>query len=451
MHSFINIKHAHWGTIILTLTMWGRPAAASIPCEPRGGAETFRRVVVARAYQKGRWMLGPKNPKDVGLEGSIAYVCEVLGPLKPTFVSGLFRFGGQPDDRALQAKDAKMLADFLAGVRQCLPGTKFDVVLNAKEYTPDRTAAEHVKDLDALLHPDGWYFDFFSKNAKWDTAAVINWAHANKQFVGGTIWGKGEVPQGADYIALDTMINFDKMLDRRKYYHEHHKHLRTLMHIENSPTDPKSDGMVYITASEADRRTKIERHARAQQEACYDYMYPVLFPIGLDFSTGPGAFDPYRSDRSTYDRMKRLMCAYNPVPGDGGCNADDGPHDGQGDCHDSRRVRGKRAKGPARKCRPSPNTHDHHGNGGHGHGNSGHSHGGHHGNGHGEGGGHGGGNGGHQGGGGAQGGGNGGHGDGHHGGGSQGGGGGGGGHQGGGGGHQGGGGGGGGNGKHNKR
>jgi hypothetical protein len=260
---------------------------------PRQLRDSLRRVVLARLYQHDQWTLTAVP------DGDVAYACDVIARLRPTYVSGLLRFdAGEP---LLQKH-----VDVYNGVRACVRErvrnhpVRFDVVLNALHYTDpaihaDRADAEaalvsRLAELDVLA-PDIWFFDFFSvpfndENTDHHRSAIregIAWAHANQQLVGGNVWGL-EPPPGADFAALD---NFDRPggVDGLEYVARQTgamaDELPLVMHIENNPQKPQSKGLLWIHGSREYRKQVLDKHASLQNATDYFYMYPVFFPLQI--------------------------------------------------------------------------------------------------------------------------------------------------------------------------
>jgi hypothetical protein len=275
--------------------------------------DAFRRVVMTRVYQHDRWMLpaadGYRTDLADVVDRRIAYVCDKLAELQPTYVSGLVRYD------ALEAVDAGSdQVRVYHGVRGCLearmPGKKirFDVVLNAIHYTKPqamegkpkygtkRQAARALKDrlgeIDTILQPDIIFFDFYSvpfHHSNWFPDALlegIRWIHEDAEhlrFVGGNVWGM-QVPRGTDFVALD---NFDrKHLIGFEFVKQQVQKLGgeypMLLHLENNPTKKEGKGTRWTTLGRSYRRDVLAEHATSQNKVGYWYMYPVFFPTCID-------------------------------------------------------------------------------------------------------------------------------------------------------------------------
>lgn len=276
--------------------------------------QAFRRVVLARIYQHDRWVLPAADGYRAAelpdpLDQRVAYVCDKLAELEPTYVSGLLRYDALEPVTA----DSEQVRVY-HGVRGCLearlPGRpiKFDVVLNAIHYSKPqamegkpryatrRQAARALKDrlreIDAILQPDIVFFDFFSvpfHHSNWFPDALvegIRWVHEEAEhlrFVGGNVWGMN-APPGSDFVALD---NFDrKHLIGFEYVKRQAAALGAerpvLMHIENNPTKREGKGTRWTSLGRSYRREVLAEHATSQNKVGYWYMYPVFFPLCID-------------------------------------------------------------------------------------------------------------------------------------------------------------------------
>lgn len=275
--------------------------------------EAFRRVVAARIYQHDAWMLPAADGYRAAelpdpVDQHIAYVCDKLAELRPTYVSGLLRFD------ALEPVDAGSdQVRVYRGVRACLETAvdhqvRFDVVLNAIHYTKPqamegkpkystkRQAARALKDrlreIDEILQPDMIFFDFYSvpfNHSNWFPDALeegIRWIHDDAQhirYVGGNVWGMN-VPDKSDFAVLD---NFDrKHASGMDFVKEQAARLGTsypvLMHIENNPNKRDGKGTRWTSNGRSYRLDALKEHATSQNQSDYWYMYPVFFPLCID-------------------------------------------------------------------------------------------------------------------------------------------------------------------------
>jgi hypothetical protein len=277
---------------------------------------TLDRVVIARIYQKTDWTLPEAGTTPAQ---RIAYVCDRIKPLHPTYVSGLIRL----DD------DAPMTADQVAifeGIRQCMPDAKFDIVLNAEHYTDNQRHASGIEALHALQHradeikalgADIVFFDFFNvaynsspEHKGWYTDALTRGTDYIKSIglkVAGNVWGF-DLPPNTDFVALD---NFDRNdasppiagFDFDKQQIAKFRGKPVMIHIENNPQKKDSKGLDFIDGSPAYRAGVVDKFAGKQSQVGFSYMFPVFFPLKCCVGTlcGPDKCDEHPSDRISYD------------------------------------------------------------------------------------------------------------------------------------------------------
>jgi hypothetical protein len=296
--------------------------------------ETFRRVVIGRIYQHENWTLPGADTYQVEKytdlkERRIAYVCDTLVKLRPTYVSGLLRLDA---DEALTDEQKAVYK----GIAHCVKKNvdthpvRFDIVLNAKHYTEDApdeaTGREWLKaridGLQADLHPDLWFFDFYSVPfddgndgyRPWHEdvmQAGIKRIHEKGGLVGGNVWGM-KAPPGSDFAALDNFDRKKGCVDGfdviKKQAAALRDELPLLMHIENNPQNPGTHGLKWIERGPGYRRAVLKHHAKGQDRVGYSYMYPVFFPLQI-VESDPVRMEAYDAsqDGDMLDRMKDLM------------------------------------------------------------------------------------------------------------------------------------------------
>ena len=280
---------------------------------PLDAGDAFRRVVAARIYQHELWMLPAADGYRAAelpdlLDRRIAYVCDKLAELRPTYVSGLLRFDAlEPVDPASEQ------VRVYHGVRACLEEAvdhqvRFDVVLNAIHYSKpqamegkpryatrrqaSRALVDRLKEIDAVLQPDIVFFDFYAvpfHHSNWFPDAIedgIRWIHEDAEhlrYVGGNVWGLF-VPRKSDFAVLD---NFDrKHVSGFDYVQRQAARIGTsypvLMHIENNPNKRDGKGTRWTSNGRSYRLDVLEEHASSQNQSDYWYMYPVFFPLCID-------------------------------------------------------------------------------------------------------------------------------------------------------------------------
>jgi hypothetical protein len=270
----------------------------------RGTGNLFERVVLGRLYQDGRWMVPAADMykateiADVNAR-RVAYACDTIAPLKPTYVSGLVRL-------AWNSTITPEIKFVFNGVKACIRQrvghtVRFDVALNAKHYTEPSSKAEKPEDGvksveegiarlkerlrtgNAELDPEVWFFDFYSqpfndKSTPWHTGALrdgINRIRASGRFVGGNIWGQ-QAPDGSDFITVPLNGGLDANLDKLDHLQSR---LPTLMHIRNDPHICDSEGLDWFKYTPDRRADMFANHASKQSDLNVGYMYPVFFPL----------------------------------------------------------------------------------------------------------------------------------------------------------------------------
>jgi hypothetical protein len=296
--------------------------------------QTFRRVVIGRIYQHEHWTLPGADTYQVEKHPDlrkrrIAYVCDTLSKLRPTYVSGLLRLDAAEELNAEQRQIYKGIVDCVrANVDE--HKVRFDVVLNPKHYTedaPDEAAGRallkaRIDTLDAQLDPDLWFFDFYSVPfddgndgyRPWHEGVMqagIKRIHEKGGLVGGTVWGM-KAPPGSDFAALDNFDRKQGCVDGFDVIKKQAAALRDeiplLMHIENNPQNAGSHGLKWIDRGPGYRRAVLDHHAKSQDRVGYSYMYPVFFPLQI-VAHDPVVMEAYDASRDgdLLDRMKKLM------------------------------------------------------------------------------------------------------------------------------------------------
>jgi hypothetical protein len=271
---------------------------------------TFRRVALARVFQKDKWTLPHADTYPAGAyTPRISYACDVIARLAPTHVSGLLRL----DEAAISEEQRTTFKCIRKCVRERVgPNVRFDVVLNALHYTDPALYTQEegatalkarLETIQAELAPDLYFFDFF--NVPYDSdkkdcqsqedvdcekvynagalQAGIKWIHDHGQLVGGNVWGL-DLPPGSDFAALD---NFDRsdMVEGLEYIQKQidafGDKVPVMMHIENNPQKVGSKGLDWLFGTHEYRLGVLDKHA-TKQAIGYCYMFPVFFPLRIE-------------------------------------------------------------------------------------------------------------------------------------------------------------------------
>jgi hypothetical protein len=260
------------------------------------------RIVSARVYQHGTWVVPGETPDTVG---------KAIASLKPTLVSGLIRF--EPGE-AVKDHEVDAWNTIRERVLRVSPDAHFGVELNALAYTSPGQVAAQMSEIRSKLEPSGWFFDFYTpayKRRPDVVEAAVKSAHENGEWVGGNAFGLGQdpkVPPGSDYLAVQD-IDFALNLSRVR---ELAKKIPVAVHLGNNPGHPNSTGCLFIDKLDTAKREAYVRMRAGQQQANdFRFAYPVLFPE-CDFNPPKGliSFNAIK-DGSMLPTIKQLLDRYD--------------------------------------------------------------------------------------------------------------------------------------------
>lgn len=309
----MGVTKVTWLLLGLSACIVGEDASNDVVALDRKKEGTdLERVVLGRLYQNGHWMLpaadtyGADHTADT-IDRRIAYVCDALVKLEPTYVSGLIRLAW--DD--VVTDDMKRIFN---GVRQCVRSqvdhpVKFDVVLNAKHFSEPRSSAdnpangvsskqegsdrikERLRTATRELAPDIWFFDFYTvpfnqTSESYFPGAIrdgIDWIHHDGKKVGGNAWGNN-VPDDTDLIAVPLIGGFEGRTDEIAKLQAQ---APTLVHIRNDPQVCDSEGLERFRYLPDRRKSVLENHASKQADLNVGYMYPLFFPLSATAECAP--------------------------------------------------------------------------------------------------------------------------------------------------------------------
>jgi len=262
-------------------------------------SQILQRVVLARIYQGATWTLSGETPQSVG---------SAIAKLDPTYVSGLIRLASTDTLSQQQSNDYKTIRSI---VLQTSPTAKFDVVLNAQQYsTPDQMLSQ-MRDINSKIHVDLWFFDFYYEGYSFSPQtieAAIGYAHSQGQYVGGNVWGKN-IPPGSDFVATDDGVPSQFSLDLERVATLTTDYgIPVLVHLNNNPQNgPSTESCVFMNDwSESQRASYVTSLAQGQGSGGYRYMYNVFFP---ECPAGV-AYDSL-TDGSMFSTLTSLMSTYN--------------------------------------------------------------------------------------------------------------------------------------------
>lgn len=184
-----------------------------LPGEARGVRlyPVFARAMSATVYADRRWLIPP-----AAIDSFAAH----LAALRPTLVSGLFLLGA---DELPTVEHRRAFDRIRDRVRAVVPDARFDVVLDAIDYSQGVDVVQHMRALDDAFLPDLWMFEH------WDVAdderyavvvSAIGQAHANGQAIGG-VTRSTEIPEDSDYGVVEERgaRPLEQRLTRLSLYH----------------------------------------------------------------------------------------------------------------------------------------------------------------------------------------------------------------------------------------
>jgi hypothetical protein len=287
--------------VLLTAAGCGGGDSTAADVQTPGPPERTR-IVSARVYQHGTWVVPGETPDTVG---------KALASLNPSLVSGLIRFepGESVKDHEVDAWNT-----IRERVLRASPDAHFGIELNALAYTSTDQVTEQMSEIRSKLDPSGWFFDFYTpayKRRPDVVEAAINSAHQNGEWVGGNAFGLGQdpkVPPGSDYLAVQD-IDFSLNLSRVR---ELAKQIPVAVHLGNNPGHPNSSGCLFIDKLDTDKREAYVKMRAGQQKANdFRFAYPVLFPE-CDFTPPKGliSFNAIK-DGSMLPTIKQLLDRYD--------------------------------------------------------------------------------------------------------------------------------------------
>ncbi|MHB8567563.1 MAG: hypothetical protein ACYC7D_13865 [Nitrososphaerales archaeon] len=256
----------------------------------------LKRIVLGRMYQQGSWVLPGETPTSVG---------QAIAKLDPTYVSGLIRLASTDTLSAQQIADYNTVRNI---VLQTSPNAKFDVVLNANQYSSSQQIVSQMQAINSKIHVDIWFFDFFNvgyKSSPDTIEAAISYAHGQGQLISGNDFGD-QVPPGSDFATItdnNFVLDLSQISSIKSTYG-----IPVVVHLNNNPQNgPSTESCVFITDySTAQRQSYVTQLAQGQASGGYLFMYDVFFPqcpVGT-------AYDATQ-DGSMYQTIQNLMSTYN--------------------------------------------------------------------------------------------------------------------------------------------
>jgi len=318
--------------VVMKLALTVAVACASFACSSSDVAtgdealqvgNTFDAIAQARIFINGERVL----PYEENRPGKTyaEWVGDDLHSIHPTYVSGLLRHNGPlaPNEHALSPEE---IHAFQVVRSKLGSGVKVDVVLspvlggkdavhdcNASgtnapcRLTPDQIT-HLMSDVEDAVHPDVWFFDFFTDGNPATAKAAIDWAHKNaygggkskpKQLIGGHYFGND--PNGtsdADFFAVvdDACGHLGQSSDTKSAQ----KHIDLIkskfpnkpilvgvnnnaqnlgpVDCDDGTKDPETFACTWNDWQQSQRKGYVDkRHDQAKARG-FDFMYPVFFP-----------------------------------------------------------------------------------------------------------------------------------------------------------------------------
>lgn len=253
-------------------------------------------MVVARVYQNGEKVLSE----------SIQRIAETLASLNPSYVSGLVRENGTV---GLPQYEVNAFDAIRSVILQTDPNCRFDIVLNAEDYNTPDSIQMQMSTIDNQVHPDIWFFDFLSPEAKNNpqvVQAAIQYAHSHNELITGNIWDVNYVPVGVDFISTDDQ-NFQLRTQLMAALSQKYPNMPVALHINNNPQNgPSTESCVFINDYDTEQRySYIKELATNQTLDHYSFMYPIFFPqcplTDYDILNDDGMFQMIQQLMNTYN------------------------------------------------------------------------------------------------------------------------------------------------------
>jgi hypothetical protein len=204
-------------------------------------------------------------------------------------------------------------------VRDRSPRARFLVSLNALNYGRARRVEAMMAKVRNRIEPDGWVFDFYSREAARREAvmdAAVDDAKRHDEIVGGNVFGIARdpsIPRGTDYVVVQGR-DFHVRLPAVR---ELAKRFPVYLQVGNDPRHPDSDGCRFMhELSTKERRAYVARRARQQAKYHFRFAYPVFFPACVReraANPGTGGVVAYNATRDGHmmRTIRRLMARYD--------------------------------------------------------------------------------------------------------------------------------------------
>ena len=238
------------------------------------------RVVSARVRHTRLVPVKRANARKIGRQ---------LALFRPTYVTGTLRYARKQYPKR---DEVRAWNEIRRIVKRENPHAQFDVVLNSLQYQSPAGMRKMMARLRAKLHPEGWFFDFFStalRKHPRSVRAAIESAHKHGEWIGGNVWGYAKnrrpMPYKADFLSVqDHVFHLNLPAVRRLA-----QRIPVLYHLNSEPHRPRSGGCRFITSWNGKKRRRfIARRAAQQATHGFRMAYPVFFPQCIRFRHGTG-------------------------------------------------------------------------------------------------------------------------------------------------------------------
>lgn len=271
-----------------------------------GGPDLFARPVQARVYKfrdsNADWLLPNESPESVG---------KALAVLRPSLVSNfaLFYNGALPGEDEIDS-----LREIRRKVTQVSPNSKFEIVLDARDYKSPAEVTSHMRALAERVDFELFFFSgleaVYERSPEIATAAIAE-AHAQNRLAGATFNSK-VVPQ-LDYLSVYAG---DGEEDLKRRISAAQTRLPILATMDNESSKLQLDknyagGKEFVSKkTPAERRKLVTSLAKKQDSLNFRMAYPLFFPM----QAASKSYDALR-DEFMRDTLRRLTDEHNSKPG----------------------------------------------------------------------------------------------------------------------------------------
>lgn len=311
--------------IATPLAAEAQAGCSTAPAEqPASESVIFSRTLISRAYEGDTWVMhDPAGGSD--RETPSSYAAAAAG-MNPSYVSGLIYLHYGQSVTQQMANDYATIRNAVLAVN---PAAKFDVEISLNPNPPDgdpfpnaAAVTAMMTTLDCQLHPDIWFFDFYSTAYKsqpaWVTAA-INYAHSHNQLVGGNVFNN-TIPPGSDFAAFvddassTSNYGFDYNTAEIAAMKASLPSAYVLGHLQsNAQNGSTTESCQYSQSwSETEQSNYLLHWASKQTTYGFQFMYPLFYPLCPGAVAYDPLDDPSPQGGTLYTHIQNMMGNYNP-------------------------------------------------------------------------------------------------------------------------------------------